>query len=167
MQFLVFDAPEHGGIWEARLKFLKEMLPKKGKTKEPVSLLSQAKCKGPEHVWEELDRVENEGGEGLMLRQPGSKYEFGRSETLLKVKRFLDAEARVIGYQPGKGKHSGKLGALMVELEDGTKFSLGTGFTDQQRESPPSIGSFVTFRYQELSKTGVPRFPSFLRIADK
>jgi len=101
------------------------------------------------------------------LRQPGSKYEFGRSETLLKVKRFLDAEARVIGYQPGKGKHSGKLGALMVELEDGTKFSLGTGFTDQQRESPPSIGSFVTFRYQELSKTGVPRFPSFLRIADK
>jgi DNA ligase 1 len=53
-----------------------------------------------------------------------------------------------------------------MELEDGTKFALGTGFTDQQREVPPSLGSYVTFRYQELSKAGVPRFPSFLRIAD-
>jgi len=166
VQFLVFDAPLHDGVWETRMKFLKQTLPKVGKTQKIVALLSQTKCKGTEHVWAELSRVENEGGEGLMLRQPGSKYELGRSETLLKVKRFLDAEARVVGYQPGKGKHAGKLGALLVELEDGTKFSLGTGFTDKQREAPPALGSFVTFHYQELSKAGVPRFPSFLRIAD-
>jgi DNA ligase-1 len=36
------------------------------------------------------------GGEGLMLRQPGSMYVFSRSSTLLKVKSFSDAEAKVI-----------------------------------------------------------------------
>jgi DNA ligase-1 len=49
-------------------------------------------------------------------------------------------------------------------LPDGTSFSVGTGFSDAQRENPPAIGSVVTFRYQELSDRGVPRFPSFVRV---
>jgi DNA ligase 1 len=100
-----------------------------------------------------------------MLRQPGSLYEVGRSQTLLKVKTFFDAEALVIDYTDGKGKHKGRLGALVVQLPDGTEFNIGTGFSDAQRETPPVIGSMVTFRYQELTDGGVPRFPSFLRVA--
>ena len=111
--------------------------------------------------------MEGLGGEGLMLRQPGSAYEAGRSLTLLKVKTFHDAEARVIGHQPGRGKHKGKLGALLVELQDGTGFSLGTGFSDAERVDPPPVGTMVTFRYQELTDAGVPRFPSFLRIFEE
>jgi len=99
-----------------------------------------------------------------MLRQPGSRYEAGRSSTLLKVKRFQDAEARVIGHQPGTGRHKGRLGALAVVLPDGTEFAVGTGLSDQERENPPPIGSIITFRYQELSDGGVPRFPSFVRV---
>jgi DNA ligase-1 len=113
---------------------------------------------------EELDRIDSLGGEGLMLRQPGSRYEPGRSATLLKVKRFHDAEARVIDHQPGAGRHKGRQGALLVALPDGTQFSVGTGFTDAQRETSPAIGSTITFRYQELSDRGVPRFPSFVRV---
>jgi DNA ligase-1 len=52
-----------------------------------------------------------------------------------------------------------------VQLADGTQFSVGTGFSDSQRESPPPVGSTITFRYQELSDRGVPRFPSFVRAA--
>ena len=99
-----------------------------------------------------------------MLRQPGSRYEPGRSTTLLKVKRFHDAEARVIDHQPGAGRHKGRQGALLVALPDGTQFSVGTGFTDAQRETSPAIGSTITFRFQELSDRGVPRFPSFVRV---
>jgi DNA ligase-1 len=51
-----------------------------------------------------------------------------------------------------------------MKLEDGTSFSLGTGFSDRERENPPAIGSKVTFRYQELTDGGVPRFPSFVRV---
>ena len=104
-----------------------------------------------------------DGGEGLMLRQPGSRYESGRSSTLLKVKTFHDAEARVLEHLPGSGRHRGRLGALLVELPSGTQFSVGTGFTDAQRGDPPPVGSHITFRYQELTDGGVPRFPSFVR----
>jgi len=99
-----------------------------------------------------------------MLRQPGSRYEAGRSSTLLKLKRFHDAEAIVVGHEPGKGRHKGRLGDLLVQLHDGTQFAVGTGFTDAQRETPPSVGSAITFRFQELTDGGVPRFPSFVRV---
>src|SRR5262249_31608853 len=71
--------------------------------------------------------------------------------------------ARVIGHAPGTGKHKGRLGALIVELADGTKFNVGTGFSDAERERPPAIGAVITFRYQELSNDGVPRFPRYVR----
>jgi DNA ligase-1 len=112
----------------------------------------------------ELARIESLGGEGLMLRQPGSKYVAGRSPTLLKVKTFHDAEAVVVGRQAGACKHKGRLGALLVRLADGTAFAIGTGFSDRERENPPAIGATVTFRYQQLSDTGVPRFPSWVGI---
>ena len=99
-----------------------------------------------------------------MLRQPGSAYEVGRSATLLKVKTFRDAEATVVGHQPGAGKHKGRLGALLVRLADGTEFAVGTGFTDKERSAPPPVGSVITFRYQELSDAGVPRFPSYVGV---
>src|SRR5204863_9059272 len=87
-----------------------------------------------------------------------------RSSTLLKVKRFHDPEARILKHLEGAGRHKPRLGALFVELADGTTFSVGTGFSDKERERPPAVGSTITFRYQELSEAGVPRFPSFVGI---
>jgi DNA ligase-1 len=51
-----------------------------------------------------------------------------------------------------------------VEMEDGTIFAVGTGFSDAERDQPPPVGSFITFRYQELSEAGVPRFPSYVGV---
>lgn len=122
------------------------------------------RCKGLEALRAELTRIESLGGEGLMLRQPGSMYVAGRSSTLLKVKTFHDAEAVVIGHQAGAGRHQGRLGALLVRLPDGTDFAIGTGFSDRERENPPAVGATVTFRYQEFSDAGVPRFPSWVGV---
>ena len=98
--------------------------------------------------------------------EPGDHaYEAGRSATLLKVKTFHDAEARVVGHEAGKGRHAGRLGALVLEMPDGTRFNAGTGLSDDERRSPPPIGALVTYRYQELSRDGVPRFPSYVGIA--
>ena len=58
------------------------------------------------------------------------------------------------------------MGALVVELENGTRFSVGTGLSDEERRSPPPVGAIITFRYQELSDGGVPRFPSFIGVRD-
>jgi DNA ligase-1 len=68
----------------------------------------------------------------------------------------------VVGHQAGAGRHKGRLGALLVEMADGTRFAVGTGFSDAERENPPAVGSVITFRYQELSEGGVPRFPSYV-----
>ena len=51
-----------------------------------------------------------------------------------------------------------------MRLPDGTDFAIGTGFSDRERENPPAIGATVTFRYQELSDAGVPRFPSWVGV---
>lgn len=99
-----------------------------------------------------------------MLRQPGSAYAVGRSSTLLKIKSFHDAEAVVVGHQAGEGRHKGRLGAVLLELPNGTRFAVGTGFSDAERSTPPPLGSVVTFRYQELSDGGVPRFPSWVGV---
>ena len=112
----------------------------------------------------ELARVEAMGGEGVMLREPGSMYENRRSDTLLKVKTFYDAEAVVIGRNKGTGRNSDVMGALVVRDSDGIEFKIGGGFNDAQRRCPPKIGSTVTYKYQEKTPSGKPRFPIFLRV---
>lgn len=162
VRFLVFDAPAAGGGFEERLAFIKEALAT-GAAKF-ARQHAHERCKGLDALRAELARIETLGGEGLMLRQPGSKYVAGRSSTLLKVKSFHDAEATVVGHQAGSGRHKGRLGALLARLPDGTHFAIGTGFSDRERENPPAIGATVTFRYQELSEGGVPRFPSWVGV---
>jgi len=162
LRYVIFDAPGSSGVFENRLSFVERRLAElRPAFAEP---LHHYRCQGPTHLRDELARIEGLGGEGLMLRQPGSRYEAGRSTTLLKAKRFQDAEARVIGHLPGSGRHKGRLGALAVVLPDGTEFAVGTGFSDAEREQPPAVGSLITFRYQELTDGGVPRFPSFVRV---
>ena len=162
IRFVVFDAPGLTEPFEARIQYLNDLVKENGP--EFAVAHEQQRCLGIAHLKDELQRVESLGGEGLMLRQPASLYVAGRSSSLLKVKTFHDAEARVVGHQPGAGRHKGRLGALQVVLPDGTEFSVGTGFSDSEREAPPVIGSTITFRYQELSDGGVPRFPSYVGL---
>ncbi len=162
IRYVVFDAPKIDDVFEARMTLVQQLFDELASSYAQAHL--HVRCKGLEHLREELAKVEALGGEGLMLRKPRSKYELGRSFTLLKVKSFHDAEATVIEHLPGTGKHKGRLGALSVELADGTRFSVGTGFSDAERENPPAVGTLITFRYQEFSDRGVPRFPSFVRI---
>ena len=72
----------------------------------------------------------------------------------------------VTGYEKGKGKHKGRVGALNVKLDNGIEFSVGTGLSDAERENPPPVGSIVTVSYQELTDDGVPRFPSYIGVRD-
>ncbi|HSO34089.1 MAG TPA: DNA ligase, partial [Labilithrix sp.] len=164
ISYLIFDAPSQPGAFEDRLAAIETLLA----TRAVAHLRAHPHevCRGLDHVREELARVEGLGGEGLMMRRPGSRYESGRSSSLLKVKTFHDTEAVVVAHLPGAGRHKGRLGALECDLPDGTRFSVGTGFSDAERESPPPVGAVITFRYQELTTDGVPRFPSYIGVRD-
>ena len=101
-----------------------------------------------------------------MLHRADALYVTGRSDVLLKLKLWHDAEATVIAHMPGKGKYTGMLGALRVRTAEGVEFMLGTGLSEVDRRNPPPIGTIVTFRYRELTSRGVPRFASFHRVRE-
>lgn len=162
LSFVIFDAPAVNAGFESRLEHLDDHFGARAHTHAKV--LAHRTCEGVADLQAELQRIEDLGGEGVMLRKPGSRYVVGRSESLLKVKSFFDTEVRVVGHQPGSGRHKGRLGALQVELADGTLFKVGTGLSDAERDSPPALGEIVTVRYQELTDAGVPRFPSYVGV---
>lgn len=162
VRYMVFDLPLPNVTFTERLEKLKTLL---ATPPSPyLQLVEQSQV--PDHIslMKKLNEIVDSGGEGLMLHRGGAYYQAGRSNDLLKVKTYQDAEARVIAHLPGKGKYSGMLGALLVETEDKKQFRLGTGFSDQQRRQPPAIGTLVSYKYFGKTARGLPRFPSFLRI---
>ncbi|MET3916509.1 DNA ligase-1 [Variovorax sp. OAS795] len=162
MRFMVFDLPGHGGEFTARLAALRKLLPI---TDAPwVVAVPQERATTPAELQALLDKTVKMGGEGLMLHRGGSLYRAERTSDLLKVKLHEDAEARVVGHVPGKGRHGGRLGALLVETPEGKRFKLGTGLTDAEREDPPALGSWVTYRFDGTHPGGLPRFARFVRV---
>ena len=83
-------------------------------------------------------------------RKPGSHYEHGRSELLLKVKSFHDEEAVVIDYVFKEGSES-IIRHLECRLPNGQRFSVGGGFTDQQRKNPPTNQLRTTVYYKSIN----------------
>jgi len=164
VRYLIFDAPQAEGGFEKRLDFARRWF--RQHPNPYTEVLKQQICENEMHLRRKLAEIESLGGEGLMLRKPNSPYIVGRSYDLLKVKTLKDAEATVIKHLPGSGKHAGRLGALQVELPSGIQFAIGTGFTDQERENPPSVGSIITFKYYGFHESGIPRFASFLRVRE-
>ena len=134
------------------------------------------------------------GYEGVMLRSPDGPYKEGRSTEkegyLLKLKRFEDSEAIVLGYEElesnqneaeedafGHTKRShkkegmilgGTLGKLCVrDIETGVEFEIGTGFTTEQRDyiwanRKKWMGKIVKYKYQACGMKERPRFPVYL-----
>jgi DNA ligase-1 len=164
IRFMIFDLPKHSGTFNQRIITMKRLkdktnndyiFPIKQKRIASVSLLNQ-----------QLTAVVTHGGEGLMLHHQGAYYKEGRSNALMKLKQYKDAEAIVITHHAGKGKYTNKLGSLEVRMPSGLTFKVGSGFTDSQRENPPPIGSIITYKYIGKTTRGVPRFASFLRIRE-
>ena len=161
VRFMVFDLPEQAGTFTQRLTALRRLLPV---TAAPWLVpVAQQRATTHEDLQALLERTVRGGGEGLMLHRGNSIYRAERSSDLLKLKTFEDADARVVAHVVGKGRNAGRMGALMVEMPDGRRFKLGTGFTDAQRQSPPAVGSWVSYRYNGSTDNGLPRFARFLR----
>jgi len=162
LQLAIFDVPAAAGGFRQRIEQARAWF-----TAHPANyafVIDQIPVRDRAQVEQELQRVENIGGEGLIVRRPDSLYRGGRSAEILKVKNYQDAEAKVIAHLPGQGRNLGRLGALLVEETNGTRFKIGTGFTDDQRNNPPPLGSLITFKFYGRYPSGLPKFPVFLRV---
>jgi DNA ligase-1 len=165
IKYMIFELPEAPGTFAERARRIKEIVTRVNWPEliavEQFHVADRAALK------RKLDEVVRGGGEGLMLHLADAPYSTGRSDVLLKLKPLQDTEAVVIEHIPGKGKYQGMLGALRVRSLEGKPFLIGTGFTDVVRKNPPSIGTTITYTYRGLTKTGVPRFPSYLRVREE
>lgn len=137
------------------------------------------------------------GYEGVMIRTPDGPYKQGRSTDregyLLKLKRFSDAEAQIIGFEEkmhnandrdAAGKRTSHkaglepmntLGALVVRGINGpykeVEFNVGTGFDDAGREQawamrPQLLGAIIKYKFFPTGSKDAPRFPTFLGFRD-
>ena len=163
VKYFVFDIPNLGTDFTYDLvnDTLKNMTVPKF-----VEVIEQVPCKSKEHLEGYHDGYTSIGGEGIMLRKPTSLYERKRSNNILKVKIFTDAEATVIDYEAGKGRHEGRLGGYICTWTDERNdrvFHVGTGLTDAERDNPLPVGSVITFEYFGLTNAGSPRHPKYLR----
>tara|TARA_R110000803_G_scaffold149977_2_gene215417 strand:+ start:524 stop:1429 length:906 start_codon:yes stop_codon:yes gene_type:complete len=138
------------------------------------------------------------GFEGVILRDPNASYKNGRATAnqgqLIKVKRFSDSEAMIIGFEErmhnaneattnelGRTQRSshqenkvpmGTLGALIcTDLDTGVQFNIGTGFSDQLRqdiwnEREKEMGRLVKYKSFKIGVKDAPRHPVFLGFRD-
>ena len=125
---MVYDAPLLNLPFDKRLDAIKTKLAEK--PSKNIKFHIHTKCTGKAHLLKEMDEVLAKNGEGLMIKDPKCKYESRRSEKLLKVKKFEDAEATVLGHNKGSGRCMDMLGALRVRGDNGSEFKIGSGFDD-------------------------------------
>ncbi|MHB1952398.1 MAG: hypothetical protein ACYCOU_01500 [Sulfobacillus sp.] len=136
----------------------------------PVILVEQTRIGDKEMLDVLYRQVLAAGGEGLVLRCPGTRYAEGRTRWCLKYKPHADAEGVIVGYRQGNGRNAGRLGSFIVRPLDergipkkGLDFGL-SGMTDAVRnnyQQTHPIGTVVIYRYRSLTDSGKPRFPSY------
>lgn len=189
--YYVFDLHNEDLPYNERLSLLEERF----KTLDdlPVVFLDQRLI----HSHEELEAFEEEvlgvGYEGVILRSPQAPYKYGRStlnqQWMLKLKRFEDSEAEIIGFVEGKTNNnqavtderghtkrsthkenmvpSGTLGALMVrDIHYGWEFEIGTGFPAKEAQEiwddqKSKMGGIVKYQFFKVGMIDKPRFPSY------
>ena len=164
VNYLVFELPGAAGSFTERIERMQQLV-----AQAKLSWLQavvQTRVADHDALMQRLDAVTRNGGEGLMLHRADAPYLSGRSDALLKLKPWQDAEAIVVGHTPGKGKYQGMTGALQMAMPDGKRFRIGSGLTDALRRQPPPVGTRITYRYQHLTKNGLPRFPRYLRVRE-
>ncbi|WP_428354586.1 DNA ligase [Methyloprofundus sp.] len=165
IRFMLFDLPAHKGPFAERLVELRNI--ERHNQSPYLSIIPQHLYTTSQELMQHLQFIVDGGGEGLMLHHKAGIYRSGRSNDLLKLKQFTDAEAVVIDYRAGKGQFTGKMGAIQVKTASDKVFFIGSGFSHKDREYPPAIGSTVSFRHQGLTDSGIPRFAVFIRVRDE
>ncbi|UTV97808.1 DNA ligase [Marinomonas rhizomae] len=162
--YMVFDAPdrERNMTFEERYKRYMRLLTILDLPH--VKPVEQFSVSSNEALHSILTAYVEKGAEGLMLHRRLARFSNGRSDNLLKLKPYMEADAKVIDILNGTGKYDGMMGSVLVEMPSGLRFKIGSGFSDNERSTPPNIGDYVIYKYHGFTERGIPRFASFVRL---
>lgn len=162
LKYHVFDLPSNQSVFSQRTSDLAQLITSSGS--QYLYHVEQLEFIKRSEFNNYLGIVVAKGGEGVMLHRKKSLYRAYRHTDLQKLKPFDDAEALVVGHLPGKGKYQGMMGAIKVMTDSGVLLNIGSGFSVEERRSPPPVDSIITYRYRGMTSKGTPRFATFLRM---
>lgn len=101
-------------------------------------------------ILELLDEAIANEEEGVMINLLDAPYEFGRTWSLMKVKKMNTLDLEIIGFEEGEGRLAGTLGAILVRYKDGNTVRVGSGFSDEMRKHIWSDPNSFYFRVAEI-----------------
>ena len=113
-----------------------------------------------------LSEIVSGGGEGLILRDPDAPVTAGRTESLIKMKGFFDADGVVVEQTVSRvGNSFGRVASLVVlDEQTGNRIKVGSGLSELLRVFPPPIGSRISYGWkQTFASSGLPKCPFFIR----
>lgn len=162
VKYLIFNAQlNESSDFLANLSKIQSIL-ESHKTPQ-IRTITQHKFSSSKELQDFFDAVVAKGGEGVILRD---------SHTAFKLKAQHDAECKIIDYTRGKGRLSGKVGAIVCKsladknagIKNGIIFRIGSGLSDEMRTNPPKIGTIITYKFSGVSKNSVPLHTRFWRV---
>lgn len=167
IRYMIFDAPDHARLLPFEQRYLRYSQLVEKTNFDQLVAIEQFSVTDNQQLSSLLDKFVAKGAEGLMLHRKDAQFESGRTDNLLKLKPYMDAEAVVVEVLNGSGKYDGMMGSVLVEMPSGLRFKIGSGFSDEERRLPPKIGQQVTYKYHGFTERGIPRFASFMRYRDE
>lgn len=175
VKYMIFDIPDSKEVFSERytkLGIIVNSLDKTNSHYHQLKLVNQKKISNHREINNIFSDIVQNGGEGVILKDPNGLYKLGRSNSFLKYKIIQDNEAIIVGYKMGKGKYTNMLGAFMAHPIEKSKpnpkkaFSL-SGINDYIRKNyfkTHPIGTIITYTYNGLTKNGKPRHPCYKGI---
>jgi DNA ligase-1 len=167
LQYVVYDIVDDECFPE-RMRKIQTLLT----TKKPnVSILETYRCETKNDVSSYMNKFLQDKYEGMMFRSDTGGYiKKYRSKSLQKYKEFLDSEFTICDFTEGEGSEKG-LVLFVCKVSNGTKFTVRpVGSRDHRRalfmNGKSYLGKNLIVRYQELTDSGIPRFPVGIAIRD-
>lgn len=175
VEFHIYDCPEYNGIteesWSVRKQHLAEVM---RNAKKPLILTDTYSASSEKEIKTLQKQFVSEGFEGAIVRILTGIYKYGeRSNYVLKVKDFIDAEYEVVGAETGKkGSKEENAVIWICKNKNGDTFSVRPKGSIKDREKAyktarSRFGQLYKVKFFEYTDDGLPRFPVGLGFRDK
>lgn len=179
LEYYIYDVMDSTKMFEERLEVLHDIESELSLGFNPnkeweegelrFQMVPQEKVVGWTNIQKLHDKYVSEGFEGAVIRDPSKVYNFGgRTNAMIKVKMYKDAEFEIVGYEEGLRPEDM---VFVCQTELGTRFEakpmgpreLKYEYLDRMDEI---IGRMATVKYFYLSDEGVPLQPVLKCIRD-
>lgn len=162
IEYHVYDIPINDKPWSYRKEFLNGYDIKF----DHIKIVDTWEVENEDEALEMVEIFLADGYEGGILRNHHGLYEWGkRSSNLLKMKKFIDEEFKIVGYYDGKGKDKGKV-VWVCENNDGSgdTFHCRPRGTMKERgewfkNAESFMGRLLTVRFQYRTEKNIPFLP--------